>query len=51
MMALRKAAKVEYMGDFAKDPAAVAAAAAAASAAKAETQPKSSLEKGVAGLK
>jgi EpsD family peptidyl-prolyl cis-trans isomerase len=52
MKALRKAAKVEYLGDFAKDPATVAAAAeAAASAAKAETQPKSSLEKGVAGLK
>jgi EpsD family peptidyl-prolyl cis-trans isomerase len=52
MKALRKAAKVEYVGDFAKDPAAVAAAAAAAaSAADATAQPKSTLEKGVAGLK
>jgi hypothetical protein len=54
MKALRKSAKLEYMGDFAKDAAAVAAeaAAAASSAAAAATeQPKSTLEKGIAGLK
>jgi 3-deoxy-D-manno-octulosonate 8-phosphate phosphatase KdsC-like HAD superfamily phosphatase len=54
MKALRKAAKLEYMGDFAKDATAVAAAAAtaaSAAAAAATEQPKSTLEKGIAGLK
>jgi EpsD family peptidyl-prolyl cis-trans isomerase len=54
MKALRKSAKIEYMGDFAKDATAVAAeaaAAASAAAAAATEQPKSTLEKGIAGLK
>jgi len=54
MKALRKSAKLEYMGDFAKDATAVAAeaaAAASAAAAAATEQPKSTLEKGIAGLK
>ena len=53
MKALRKSAKIEYMGDFAKDATAVAAeaAAAASAAAAAVEQPKSTLEKGIAGLK
>jgi EpsD family peptidyl-prolyl cis-trans isomerase len=54
MKALRKSAKIEYMGDFAKDAtalAAEAAAAASAAAAAATEQPKSTLEKGIAGLK
>jgi EpsD family peptidyl-prolyl cis-trans isomerase len=54
MKALRKSAKIEYMGDFAKDAAALAAEAAAAASAAASAateQPKSTLEKGVAGLK
>ena len=54
MKALRKSAKIEYMGDFAKDAAAVAAeaaSAASAAAAAATEQPKSTLEKGIAGLK
>jgi EpsD family peptidyl-prolyl cis-trans isomerase len=52
--ALRKSAKLEYMGEFAKDAAAVAAeaaSAASAAAAAATEQPKSTLEKGIAGLK
>jgi EpsD family peptidyl-prolyl cis-trans isomerase len=53
MKALRKSAKIEYMGDFAKDAAALATetAAAAAAAASSAEQPKSTLEKGIAGLK
>ena len=52
MKTLRKSAKIEYMGDFAKDAAALAAeAASAASAAAAAEQPKNTLEKGIAGLK
>jgi EpsD family peptidyl-prolyl cis-trans isomerase len=49
MKALRKTAKIEYMGDFATD--AISAPTPAASATSAATPSKSTLEKGIAGLK
>ena len=56
MKALRKSAKIEYMGEFAKTDATAAstpapAPSASASAPTAEDQKRSDLEKGIAGLK
>ncbi|WP_342617513.1 EpsD family peptidyl-prolyl cis-trans isomerase [Rhodoferax sp. GW822-FHT02A01] len=54
MKALRKSAKIEYMGEFAKTDAAAAptpASAVSAPAVSAEDQKRADLEKGVAGLK
>ena len=54
MKALRKSAKIEYMGEFAKaevPAAAPAAAAASVPQPSAEEQKRADLEKGVAGLK
>ena len=54
MKALRKTAKIEYMGEFAKSDATAASApapAVSAPAMSAEEQKRSELEKGISGLK